>query len=213
MGIAIARPIVVGISGASCSGKTWLANHIHRQQPDDSDIVDLDGYYRELIDVDGLEHGHDNPDSIDFERALNDLVRLKSGLAVNLPVYCYEEHRTKGTRECRPKSIVLVEGLFIFAHPALRDEIDLKIWMETDDELRLARRIERDTLRRERTIEEVRERYERDVVPGYRKFIRPLREHADVFVSNEGRDSSIVLPIVNMILAQIGRLSAGIGMS
>ncbi len=205
MGIANARPIVIGISGASCSGKTWLANQIYRQQPDDSEIIDLDGYYRDLKEIAGLEHGHDNPESIDFDRALDDLVRLKSGQAVSLPVYCYETHRVKSFRSCASRPVILVEGLFVFAHPRLRDEIDLKIWMDTDEDLRLVRRIDRDTARRERTVDEIRERYERDVVPGYQKFIRPLREHADVIIGNDGRDTSAVPLIVELVLAYVNR--------
>ncbi len=205
MEIDNARPLIVGISGASCSGKTWLANQICAQRPDDSERVDLDGYYRELEEIVHLEHGHDNPAAIDFDLALNDLICLKSGQAVNLPVYCYETHRVKAHRPCQPRAMILVEGLFVFAHPKLRDEIDIKIWLETNDDLRLTRRIDRDTARRERTIDEIRERYARDVVPGYHKFILPLREHADVIVGNEGHDASVVPPLVKLVLEHIER--------
>lgn len=203
----VQRPIIIGISGASCSGKTWLARQIHRRKPDDSAIIDLDGYYRNLEEVAGLEHGHDNPQSIHFDRALQDIVQLKGGQSVNLPVYCYETHRVKGFRECPVRPFILLEGMFIFAHERLREEIDIKIWMETDDELRLARRIERDTASRDRTLDEIHERYARDVIPGYHKFIRPLREHADVIVSNDGHDVNAVPQIVNLVLAYVERVA------
>lgn len=203
----VQRPIVIGISGASCSGKTWLAKQIHQQKPDESALIDLDGYYRDLQEVAGLEHGHDNPDSIHFDRALDDLVRLKSGQAVNLPLYCYETHRVNGFRECQVRPIILLEGMFIFAHQRLREEIDIKIWMETNDELRLSRRIERDIASRDRTIDEIQERYARDVMPGYHKFIRPLREHADVIVSNNDQDANATPQIVKLVLAYVERVA------
>jgi len=92
--------------------------------------ADLDGYYRDLKDVDVLEHGHDNPNSIDYSRAANDLRQLKLGQATLLPVYRFEIHPIVGTRHCEPKSLILVEGLFVFADPNLRDLIDIKFWME-----------------------------------------------------------------------------------
>jgi uridine kinase len=182
------QPIIIGISGASCSGKSWLAERLHQQLVAQSQIIDLDGYYRDLQAVQLLEHGHDNPASIDFDQAIRDLAQLKSGHSVRLPNYSYETHQVEGFRHSRPTPVILIEGLFIFAHPLLRDAIDIKIWMETRDELRLERRIVRDTACRERTIEEIQERYQRDVAPGYRKFIQPLSAHADIIVTNNGQD-------------------------
>jgi uridine kinase len=182
------RPIIIGISGASCSGKSWLAETLHQQHFTESQIIDLDGYYRDLQSVQLLEHGHDNPASIDFDQAIRDLAQLKSGHSVRLPNYSYETHQVDGFRHSHPTPIILIEGLFIFAHPQLRDAIDIKIWMETREELRLERRIVRDTACRERTIEEIQERYQRDVAPGYRKFIQPLSAHADIIVTNNGQD-------------------------
>lgn len=197
------RPIVVGISGASCSGKTWLADAIRSQKPDESEIVDLDGYYRDLPSVQLLDHGHDNPASIDFDRVLDDLRRLKNGEPASLPVYCYEQHRIKGYRDCQPRPFILFEGLFAFADDRVRAEIDIKIWLDADADERFTRRIDRDTARRERTPDEIRERYERDVVPGYRKFISPLREHADLIIGNDSRDASRGPSIISFVLSHL----------
>lgn len=205
------RPIVIGISGASCSGKSWLAGKIHQQRIHDSLIMDLDGYYRDLKDVEALEHGHDNPDSIDVERAVRDLQRLKAGQSCDLPVYCFENHRLKGVRHCPSTPIILIEGLFVFAHPQLRDEIDIKIWMEARQDLLLERRIDRDTVHRERSVEEIRERYQRDVIPGFHKFIQPLRIHADVIVENDGRDAEAIPLMVKLILAFLAQTSGQSG--
>ncbi|MDB5385120.1 MAG: uridine kinase [Planctomycetaceae bacterium] len=202
------RPIVIGISGASCSGKSWLAEKIHGEKVNESQIIDLDGYYRELDAVAQLEHGHDNPDSINFEQALSDLRQLKAGQESQFPIYCYEQHKVKGFRLCSPTPVILVEGLFIFAHQQLRAEIDIKIWIETCEELRFTRRVQRDTSRRSRTVDEIRERYECDVIPGFQKFIKPLREHADIIVGNDGRDASQSPLFAKLVVAYVEQLSA-----
>lgn len=194
-----AGPVVVGISGASCAGKSWLAERIQAQQDNRSIVVDLDGYYRAIDEVSGLEHGYDNPASIDADRALADLTRLKSGQAVNLPVYNYEEQRVTGFRSCEPRPLILVEGLFVFAYPALRQAFDLKVWVESSDDLRWSRRVDRDSSCRQLQVEEIITRYERDVVPGYRKFIEPLRQHADLIVCNNGFDAAIVPAVARLL--------------
>jgi uridine kinase len=202
------HPIVIGISGASCSGKSWMADKLHGHRPGDSQIIDLDGYYRELEAVRFLEHGHDNPESIHFEQAIRDLRQLKRGQPANLPVYCFETHKALGSRLCTPTAVIVMEGLFIFAWPELRELLDIKIWMETDQGLRLARRIDRDMTERERTLEEITERYRRDVVPGFNKFILPLRAHADFIVRNEGQDAEISPPSVQLVLTLLERAAS-----
>jgi uridine kinase len=197
------RPIVVGVSGASCSGKTWLAHTLDAQCLKGSVIIDLDGYYRDMIDIEGLEHGHDNPAAIDFDRVVEDIIRLKSGEPIDHPLYCYAQHRVTGTRQCLPQPMILVEGLFVLAHERLREQIDIKIWIESADDLKLTRRITRDMTDRERTVEEIRERYARDVIPGYRKFVEPLRKHADLHVHNDGLDANVAHPVVKLIVTYI----------
>lgn len=197
------RPIVVGISGASCSGKTWLARTIFAQNPEACEIIDLDGYYRELDEVTSLEHGHDNPAAINFDRAVDDLRQLKNGCTTPLPVYSYEHHRNDGVRECQPRPILLLEGIFVFADPRLRDEIDIKIWMESDKDLLFTRRVDRDRARRQRTLDEIQSRYTQDVIPGFEKFIHPLRQFADVIIRNDGRNENEVPLITHMVQAYV----------
>lgn len=198
---ATPHPLVVGISGASCSGKSWLAEQIHAQLEGRSQIVDLDGYYRDTSEVALLEHGHDNPASIDAQLALADLARLKSGQDASLPVYDYEAQRVVGYRRCEARPLILVEGLFVFADPELRAAFDIKIWVEAGEDLRWSRRIDRDTSRRQLKVEEIETRYERDVLPGYRKYIRPLREHADIIVCNNGHDVTVI-PLIAKLLGR-----------
>lgn len=197
------QPLVVGISGASCSGKSWLAEKIHTLHDGRSQIVDLDGYYRAQSEVALLEHGYDNPDSINADLALADLGLLKSGQDANLPVYDYEAQRVVGYRRCEARPLILVEGLFVFAHPELRAAFDIKIWVEAGEDLRWSRRIDRDTSRRQLKVEEIESRYERDVLPGYRKYIRPLREHADLIICNNGQELTVI-PLIAKLLGQPG---------
>ncbi len=196
-----ARPLIVGISGASCSGKSWLAEKIHFQHDGRSQIVDLDGYYRTQSEVALLEHGYDNPESINADLALADLELLKAGQDANLPVYDYEAQRVVGYRRCEARPLILVEGLFVFADPQLRATFDIKIWVEAGDDLRWSRRIDRDTSCRQLQVEEIEARYERDVLPGYRKYIRPLREHADIIICNNGQDVTMV-PLIAKLLGR-----------
>lgn len=202
------RPLVVGISGASCSGKSWMAEKFHQEAQCDSQILDLDGYYRALEDVEFLEHGHDNPDSIHFDQAIRDLAKLKSSQPADLPIYCFETHRALGSRRCIPTPLIIVEGLFILARQEMRDMLDVKIWMDAHEELRFARRVDRDTTQRERTIEEITERYQRDVVPGFNKFIQPLHQHADIIVSNEGQDADRSPGAVKLVLELLRRVES-----
>ncbi len=183
------QPLIVGISGASCSGKSWLAEKIQTQHGR-ALIIGLDGYYRELAEVALLEYGHDNPASTQADRALEDLLRLKSGEGIDLPVYNYERQTVTGSRRCESHPLILVEGLFVFAHPALRAAFDIKIWIETEEELRWSRRMQRDTACRDLQSDDIRTRYERDVLPGYVKYIHPLRDLADIVIDNNGRDAT-----------------------
>jgi uridine kinase len=193
----------VGISGASCSGKSWLSAKILAQRDGDALIIGLDGYYRDLSDVSLLEFGHDNPASIHADRALADLRKLKSGLAISLPVYNYERQCVVGAQHCESRPLIVVEGLFVFAYPDLRSLFDIKIWIESDDVLRWSRRIDRDTANRELQLEDIQTSYERDVLPGYRKYIEPLREYADLIVSNNVQDATEIPEVARLLNSYI----------
>lgn len=184
-------PFLVGISGASCSGKSSLAACIHQQLPQISDVLELDGYYHSLERVLNIEHGHDNPQSLDLARACDDIRQLKSGRVIDLPVYDFEHHRVGSFRQCFPRPLILIEGLFAFAYPPLCAEFDLKLWIDSNEAIRKQRRMSRDTAKRERTPEEIQLRYARDVVPGYQKFIKPLSGFADIRIINDGQDHNL----------------------
>ncbi len=197
---------VIGLSGASCSGKSWLAEKFVQLRPDSVTLFDLDSYYKNYDYILQLENKHDNPDAIKFEDALIDLALLKSGSEINIPCYSYETHSVAGSRLCCPKSLIVVEGIFVFANERLRRELDVKIWIDAGEDMRYERRMRRDTLERGRDINEVLERYANDVRPGYKKYIRPLREYADFIYENNGRNLDQQPKFIEMLLAYVDQL-------
>jgi uridine kinase len=185
------RSIVIGISGGSCSGKTWLSRQFQQLCPVSVCLFDLDGYYKNLNDVMNLEYTHDNPDSINFDDALFDLAQLKAGRAVEIPRYNFESRQREGSRLCMPSSIIIVEGVFSFSKPRFLQELDFKVWVEADDVTRYQRRLNRDVIERGRDTLEVSESYDRNVRPGYEKFIYPNRRVADITIYNDINSDSI----------------------
>jgi uridine kinase len=202
------KPIVLGISGGSCSGKTWLALKFKQLYPGAVTLFDLDGYYKDRAYVRSLDHRHDNPSAINFENAIADLVTLKAGRSVKLPVYDFETHTVSGFRTCDPAPIILVEGLFAFANDRFRSELDVKVWITAATDRRLERRFERDAAERGRDPNEVLERYKRDVQPGFEKYIRPMEDFADVVLLNDGRNRDTQPLIVEMLVAYLDRFGS-----
>jgi uridine kinase len=180
----LTRTIVIGISGGSCSGKTWLARQFKQICHKSVSLFELDGYYKDLAYVNNLEHTHDNPDSIDLLDAAFDLAKLKAGIAVQVPKYNFESQIREGSVVCEPASIIVVEGVFAFANLRLLEEFDFKVWVEADDVIRYRRRINRDVEERGRDELEVVERYNQNVRPGYEKFIYPNRRAAHITIHN-----------------------------
>lgn len=199
------KTTTIGISGASCSGKSWLAQHIASLQPDKVTLFDLDSYYRPQDFVAELEFRHDNPESINLDDAATDLALLKNGQTVRMPVYDFDTHQQVGEKVCQPNRVIVVEGIFVFANPALRELLDVKVWVSAQEDIKLDRRIMRDTHERGRTQDDIINQYNRDVSPGYQKYIYPLRQKADVIYENNGQDADEVPRIVELLLAYAAR--------
>lgn len=197
---------VIGISGASCSGKTWLAEKFRSLNPNKITLFDLDSYYRERQNVEGLDCKYDNPKAIDFDKAIKDFVLLKAGREVIIPIYDFETHKKVGEKVCKPAPLLVVEGLFAFANQVFRDEIDIKVWVNAGDVLRHQRRVRRDTQERGRDVLEVLNRYEEDVVPGFERFIKPLQDYADLVLENNGRNSDQKPLVVDMLMSYMHRV-------
>jgi uridine kinase len=196
---------VIGISGASCSGKSWFADKIRQLRPNEVTVFDLDSYYKEHSYVSTLEHKHDNPDSLNFDDAIAHLTLLKSGKDILVPVYDFETHSVKGEKLCKHNPLIVVEGIFVFFNPWFRKQLDIKVWVSAERDLKLDRRLRRDTTERGRTTEEVLDRYAKDVGPGFHKFIQPLKSQADIIYENNGRDKDKLPKAVELLIAYATR--------
>ena len=182
------KPHIIGIAGPSSSGKTELAKQVCLKLPGTS-IVSLDSYYRGYAHLRLEERTHinfDHPDALDWELLHEHLRDLTGGRAFEEPVYSFAEYtRLPGTRMIEPHQHVIVEGLFVFYWPELRDILDTKVFVETDPAVCFKRRLRRDVAERGRTEESVREQYARTVLPGAERFVNPTKRFADLVVSGE----------------------------
>jgi uridine kinase len=185
--------LIIGISGGTGSGKTTVANRI-LESVSASEVVFIqqDSYYRNLTDL-PLDYRHianfDHPDALDNDLLVNHVRRLKSGEAVELPLYDFKTHmRMNETRHVQPKPIVIVEGILIFTDPRLLEQMDIKVFVDTPDDVRFIRRLRRDLAERGRTVESVIEQYIATVRPMHMQFVEPSKRHADVIIPEGGHN-------------------------
>lgn len=185
--------LVIGIAGGSGSGKTTVVKAITGQLKENVVIIPQDSYYKDSSHLPLEERqkvNFDHPDSIDF-RLLNEQLRmLKSGLSIEQPVYSYltcSRSKTE-TITVRPADVIIIEGILIFTCAELRDQMDIKIFVDADDDDRLMRVIARDILERGKTVETVIERYTKTVKPMYLQFIEPSKRYADIIIPQGGHN-------------------------
>ena len=182
-------PLVVGISGGSGSGKTlFLRNLMEAFSDEQVSLLSLDNYYKprneQPKDPKGVEN-FDLPESLDRERFLQDLMKLKSGSDITIQEYTFNnENREPQTIHIRSTSILVVEGIFTFYFKEIRELLDLKLFIEAPDYLMLTRRIKRDAEERGYDLNDVLYRFQHHVTPSFKKFIEPLRNDADLVVPN-----------------------------
>ncbi len=200
-------PIVIGIAGGTGSGKTTVANVILKRVGNHRiAYLPHDAYYRELKDLLPNQRAvvnFDHPDSIESELMLADILRLKQWESVNLPVYDFSTHsRTDKTIHVNPQSVIIVEGILIFAEPKLRDIFDVKLFVDTDPDLRFIRRLQRDIAERGRTMEKVIQQYLTTVRPMHLEFVEPSKRYADVIIPEGGLNEVAM----EMVIARIESL-------
>ncbi len=184
-------PIVVGIAGGSGSGKTTVASVIlQRVGADRIAYLAHDAYYRDLTHLpyqQRVEVNFDHPELLETELMIQHILQLKSWQAIDLPVYDFTTHsRTDRTIHIEPQRVILVEGILIFAERALRDLFDVKIFVDTDPDIRLIRRLKRDITERGRTTETVIKQYLGTVRPMHLEFVEPSKRYADVIIPEGG---------------------------
>lgn len=186
-------PFVIGVAGGTGSGKTTVASAILRRVGEDRiSVLYHDAYYRDWADLpkDVLDRRNfDHPDSLETELLVRHVRALREGMVVEAPIYDFRTHRrTAETRRVTPKRILLVEGILIFAESELRKLFDVKIFVDTDADLRLIRRVRRDIAERGRTLESVFEQYQATVRPMHLEFVEPSKRWADLIIPEGGEN-------------------------
>lgn len=185
---------IIGIAGGTASGKTTLARKLYEstKKVGSVSILRFDDYYFKMDHLTYEERckiNYDHPDSFDIELLISHLKELKNGNSINKPTYDYVVHnRAKETELIEPSNVIIVEGILIFAIPALREMFDVKIFVDTPDDIRLLRRLKRDVEDRGRTIESVSAQYLETVRPMHEAFVEPSKKYADLIVPEGGKN-------------------------
>lgn len=198
--------LTIGIAGGTGSGKTTVVNTIIDElQHSGVSVISQDSYYRDTSHLSYEERtkiNFDHPQSIDFDLLVEHLKALKSGHSIPQPVYSFTEHnRTGETITTKPKEVMIVEGILLFTNPELRDLLDIKVFVHTDSDERLIRRLKRDIKDRGRDLDEVLDRYQNTLKPMHQQFIEPSKEFADIIIPYN-RYNTVAVEIVQKIIQQ-----------
>ena len=196
--------LIIGIAGGTGCGKTTVVNQILNELPEgEVGVISQDSYYKDTSHLSYEERvkiNFDHPRSIDFELLEEHLKELKSGQAVDQPVYSFVKHnRTGDTIKTNPRKVMIVEGILILTNPELRDMFDIKIFVHADSDERLIRRLKRDISERGRDIDEVLRRYQTTLKPMHQQFIEPMKEYADIIIPNN-KYNTVAVDIVKTII-------------
>ncbi len=183
---------IVGIAGGSASGKTTIVNRIREQFGDDIVVISHDSYYKAHNDLTYDERSrlnYDHPSSFDTELLIRDVMKLKNGEEIDVPVYDYAIHnRSDQTVHVIPKPVIILEGILILENKQLRDLMDVKVFVDTDADERLMRRIRRDTIERARSVSSVLTQYSETVKPMHEQFVEPSKKYADLIIPRGGEN-------------------------
>jgi uridine kinase len=203
------RGILIGIAGGTGSGKTSVAQRILEGLGSEKvAIIEQDAYYQDLsgVPADVLRHHNfDHPDAFDMDLLLEHMRTLLAGGAVQLPIYDYTRHcRTGQFRTVGPHLIIVLEGILILVEPRLRDLMDIKIYVDTADDVRLMRRLRRDVRDRGRTMEMVLEQYQSTVRPMHQQFVEPSKRWADIIIP-EGAEKVVAIDLIRTKIRQLLR--------
>jgi uridine kinase len=202
------RPFLIGVAGGSSSGKTTVAERLAQLAPAEHlALIKLDSYYVEFHDKPIEERrafNYDHPDAFDWPLLNDHLAALAAGAPIPVPVYDYVDfNRTSDVRIVHPAQIVVVEGILVLWEPSLRDRFDLKVFLDTDADLRFIRRLQRDVADRGRSPDSVIAQYLDTVRPAHEQFIEPSKRYADVIIPNGGLNR----PALDVLLARVRELA------
>ena len=195
--------LVIGIAGGSGSGKTTLMNNIVKRFEDNITVLSHDSYYRRHDDMTYEERcqlNYDEPAALETELMVQHLDLLRQGIAIDCPDYDFTVHnRSDKVIRVEPRKIIIVEGILIFENKELRDLMDIRIFVDTDADIRLCRRVKRDVNKRGRSLESVLLQYQETVKPMYEKYVEPSKKYAHILVPEGGKNAVALDLVVNLI--------------
>jgi uridine kinase len=204
-------PITIGVAGGTGSGKTTVARRVlERVGFDNVAYLPHDAYYRDLGSLALTERARinfDHPDSLDDDLLIAHLHELQANQPVEIPVYDFktDRRRTDVTRHIDPQPVILVEGILIFANPQLRSLMDVKLYVDTDADIRFIRRLQRDVAERGRTVESVINQYLATVRPMHLEFVEPTKRYADVIIPEGGFNEVAISMVASRLLDLVGQ--------
>ena len=197
--------LVIGIAGGTGSGKTTLMNNLIKTFQEDVTILSHDNYYKrhdELTYEERCGLNYDEPAALETDLMAQHLELLRQGQAIDCPVYDFTQHnRSDETIRIEPRKVIIVEGILIFENQPLRDLMDIRIFVDTDSDVRLCRRIKRDVNKRGRSLESVLQQYQETVKPMHEMYVEPSKKYANIIVPEGGKN----LVALDMIMGRIQR--------
>ncbi|MGM9885956.1 MULTISPECIES: uridine kinase [unclassified Lactococcus] len=201
------KPIIIGVTGGSASGKTSVSHAILESFTDENiGMIEHDSYYKDQSNLTFEERtktNYDHPFAFDTDFLISQLKELREGNAIDVPIYDYSNHtRSDKTYRQEPVDVLIVEGILVLEDERLRDLMDIKIFVDTDDDVRIIRRIRRDIEERGRTLDSVISQYLTAVKPMYHQFIEPTKRYADVIIP-EGVSNTVGIDIITTKVASI----------
>lgn len=194
------KPVIIGVTGGSGSGKTTVSRAIFEQLHGHSLLMlQEDSYYNDQSDMpfeERIKTNYDHPNAFDTELLVKQLKGLLDWKTIEKPIYDYTEHtRSSEVEKVEPKEVIILEGILVLNDPALRDLMDIKIFVDTDDDIRIIRRIQRDIEERGRSLQSVIDQYKSTVKPMYHQFIEPTKRYADIIVP-EGGENQVAIDLL-----------------
>ena len=198
------EPLIIGVAGGSGSGKTTVVKHIINTIGEENILLlQHDSYYRDLKHLpfeERTKQNFDHPSSLETELLIRHIKALKEGYQVEVPIYDFTRHiRKEETYLAEPKKIILIDGILIFTEKELRKQMNIKLYVDTDDDIRLLRRIQRDIVERDRELEDVLTQYQKYVRPMHLEFVEPTKRYADIIIPRGG-ENEVALDMVNALI-------------